>query len=70
MAKLRVQSFSISIDGYGAGLVDEMHAAISPVLLGRGEQLLTGLDLPRLGYVRSERVATANATHFVLTRKR
>jgi dihydrofolate reductase len=53
-----------------AGLVDEMHLAISPVLLGGGEHLLTGLDLPRLGYVRSEHVATANATHVVLTRKR
>jgi len=54
----------------GAGLVDEMHLAISPVLLGRGENLLAGLDLPQLGYVRSEHVATANATHVVLTRKR
>jgi dihydrofolate reductase len=54
----------------GAGLVDEMHLAISPVLLGRGEHLFAGLDLPRLGYVRSEHVATANATHVVLTRKR
>ena len=53
-----------------AGLVDEMHLAISPVLLGRGENLLAGLDLPRLGYVRSEHVATSNATHVVLTRKR
>jgi dihydrofolate reductase len=53
-----------------AGLVDDMHLAISPVLLGRGENLLAGLDLPRLGYVRSEHVATANATHVVLTRKR
>jgi len=53
-----------------AGLVDEMHLAISPVLLGRGENLFLGLDLPRLGYVRSEHVATANATHVVLTRKR
>jgi dihydrofolate reductase len=53
-----------------AGLVDEMHLAISPVLLGRGENLLAGLDLPQLGYVRSEHVATANATHVVLTRKR
>jgi dihydrofolate reductase len=33
-----------------AGLVDELHLAISPVLLGSGEHLLQGLDLPALGY--------------------
>lgn len=33
-----------------AGLVDEMHIAVSPRLLGSGEPLFTGLDLPRLGY--------------------
>jgi dihydrofolate reductase len=54
----------------GAGLIDEMHLAISPVLLGKGEHLFAGLDLPRLGYQRSEHVATPNATHVVLTRKR
>jgi dihydrofolate reductase len=52
-----------------ARLVDEMHLAISPVLLGRGEALLAGIDLPALGYERSEHVATANATHVVLKRR-
>jgi dihydrofolate reductase len=33
-----------------AGLVDEMHLAVCPVLLGSGENLLAGMDLPRLGY--------------------
>ena len=33
-----------------AGLVDEMHIAVSPRVLGAGEPLFTGLDLPRLGY--------------------
>lgn len=51
-----------------AGLIDEMHFAISPVLLGRGEHLFAGLDLPALGYVCSERVAGEGASHFVLTR--
>jgi dihydrofolate reductase len=50
------------------GLVDEMHFAISPVLLGAGEPLFAGLDLPKLGYRRSEHVATPNATHIVLTK--
>jgi dihydrofolate reductase len=33
-----------------AGLIDEMHLAVSPILLGSGEHLLAGLDLPALGY--------------------
>ena len=51
-----------------AGLVDELHLAISPVLLGRGEPLLAGLDLVQLGYRCTEHVATALATHVVLAR--
>ena len=51
-----------------AGLVDEMHLAIAPTLLGAGEALFAGLDLPGLGYRRSEHVATPSATHVVLTR--
>jgi dihydrofolate reductase len=52
-----------------AALVDEMHLAISPVLLGSGEHLLTGIDTLKLGYQCTEHVATANATHVVLTRR-
>lgn len=51
-----------------AELVDEMHFVISPVLLGAGEPLFAGLDLPKLGYRCSEHVTTRNATHVVLTR--
>lgn len=53
-----------------AGLVDEMHIAIAPVLLGSGEHVLEGLDLPALGYTCSEHVPTTNATHVVLTKRR
>ena len=49
-------------------LVDEMHLAISPVLLGQGESLFAGLDLPALGYKRSRHVATSHATHIVLVK--
>jgi dihydrofolate reductase len=49
-----------------AGLVDEMHLAISPVLLGSGESLLAGVDLKSLGYRCTEHVPTASATHIVL----
>ncbi len=51
-----------------AGLVDEMHIAISPVLLGTGEHLLADLDLAALRYRVSEHVATEAATHVVLAR--
>ncbi len=50
-------------------LVDEMHLAISPVLLGSGENLFTGIDLPKLGYERTEHVSTPNATHVVFTKR-
>ena len=51
-----------------AGLIDEMHLVISPVLLGTGEHLFARLDLPKLGYRCSEHVTTPNATHVVLAR--
>lgn len=49
-----------------AGLVDEMHLAISPVLLGRGENLLAGIDLLKLGYECVEQVASPAAFHVVM----
>jgi dihydrofolate reductase len=52
-----------------AGLVDEMHLAISPVLLGSGEHLLAGIDAPKLGYQCTEHVPTTNATHVVLAKR-
>lgn len=51
-----------------AGLVDEMHLAISPVLLGSGEPLLPALDLVALGYRVAEHVATEAALHVVVRR--
>ncbi len=52
-----------------AALIDEMHLAISPVLLGTGEHLFGGIDALKLGYQCTEHAATANATHVVLTRR-
>ena len=52
-----------------AGLVDEMHIAISPVLLGSGEHLIAGIDAPALGYQCTEHVPTPHATHIVLSRR-
>lgn len=51
-----------------AGLIDEMHFAISPILLGSGEHLFADLDTPGLGYRCSQHVPTPNATHVVLTK--
>ena len=52
-----------------AGLVDEMHLAFVPTLLGRGESLLAGMDLRALGYEVSEQAATPNALHVVMTKR-
>jgi dihydrofolate reductase len=53
-----------------AGLIDEMHLAISPMLLGSGEHLLAGIDLLQLGYDCTEHAATEKALHVVLTKQR
>jgi dihydrofolate reductase len=52
-----------------ARLIDEMHVAFSPVMLGCGEHLFHGLDLPQLGLQVTEHVATEHATHIVLTKQ-
>jgi hypothetical protein len=132
VSKLRVQSFAISIDGYGAGpnqdlqnplgvqgpelmewffhtrlwrrmpihaaleqataaaggrdvrlgggvstirqylraaLIDELHLAIRPVLLGSGEHLLNDIDMRALGYECAKYVAGERATHVFLRRR-
>jgi dihydrofolate reductase len=48
-----------------AGLIDEMHVAVSPTLLGAGEALFAGIDLPALGF-RCTRHAGTQALHVVL----
>ena len=52
----------------GARLVDELHLAISPVLLGSGEHLFGSLNLPELGYEVKEHVSSEAAMHVVLAR--
>lgn len=51
-------------------LIDELHLAVSPVLLGKGENLFAGLDMLELGYQCTEQVATALATHVTIKRGR
>ncbi|WP_176733347.1 dihydrofolate reductase family protein [Bosea sp. BIWAKO-01] len=52
-----------------AGAIDEMHLAVSPILLGTGENLFIDLDLPALGYTSTQHSATPAATHVVVTRR-
>ena len=52
-----------------ARLVDELHVAVSPILLGSGESLFHGIDLPALGYRVSRHEATGKATHYVLEKE-
>lgn len=51
-----------------AGLVDEIHFAIAPILLGRGEAMFNGIDLPSLGFRVASQEATEHATHIVLSK--
>lgn len=50
------------------GAIDELHLALSPVFLGRGEHLFTGLDLPALGFSTSAVTPGENATHLLLNK--
>jgi dihydrofolate reductase len=51
------------------GLVDEIHLAVSPAVLGRGEALLEGVDLRALGYVVARHEPTPAALHVLLARQ-
>jgi dihydrofolate reductase len=52
-----------------ARLIDEMHLAVRPVLLGQGEKLFDGIDMRALGYEVADSIAGERATH-VIIRKR
>lgn len=51
-----------------AGLIDEMHLAVSPILLGSGEHLLAGIDLLALGYKITKSVPSPKAVHYMIDR--
>ena len=52
-----------------AGLIDELHLAMAPALLGDGENLLGGINMKALGYECAERVAGERATHVTLRKR-
>jgi dihydrofolate reductase len=52
----------------GIDAIDEIHMAVSPVVLGRGENLLAGIDLTKMGFKVVEHTPTARATHILLSK--
>jgi dihydrofolate reductase len=52
-----------------AGLIDDLHLAVRPVLLGSGEQLFNGIDMRALGYECEKQVAGERATHVYLRKR-
>jgi len=52
-----------------AGQIDEIHLAMSPIFLGEGEHLFSGLNLNALGFTSIKTVGSEKATH-VLMKKR
>jgi dihydrofolate reductase len=49
-----------------AGEIDELHLVLSPVLLGEGENLFSGINLAHIGYVPAQITAGENATHILI----
>lgn len=68
---IRIGGGSATIRQYlRAGLIDEMHLAISPVVLGSGESLFEGIDLLAYGFQCTRHVTTPSAMHVVMSKTR
>ena len=52
-----------------ARLIDEIHLAMAPLFLGKGENLFADLDLPAMGYACTERVSTPAVTHLIVAKQ-
>jgi len=53
-----------------AGLIDELHLALRPILLGSGEHLWRDIDTHALGYECAESTVGERATHVLLRKRR
>src|ERR1700744_2227436 len=51
-----------------AGHIDELQFAVSPIFLGSGEHLFSGIDVNKLGFRNIQKVNGEGATHFILTK--
>jgi len=52
-----------------ADQIDEIHLAVSPVLLGEGEHLFSGINIPKLGFTPFRTVSGESATHVLIKKK-
>jgi dihydrofolate reductase len=52
-----------------ARLIDELHLALRPIFLGKGESIFEGLDLRELGYEVAESVQGERATHLIILKQ-
>jgi dihydrofolate reductase len=67
---VRLGGVTATVRGFlQAGLIDELHLVISPVVLGSGEALWAGLDVAALGYQCTEHAGSTEALHVVLTKQ-
>jgi len=51
-----------------AGYIDELHIAVSPVFIGSGEHLFSGIDMHQLGFNQIQKMEGEKASHFILTK--
>jgi dihydrofolate reductase len=51
-----------------SGYIDEIHLAFSPIFLGQGGNLFTGIDFQKLGFTKINKINGEGATHITLTR--
>jgi dihydrofolate reductase len=51
-----------------AGYINEMHLAFSPIFLGSGEHLFSGIDMSALGFKQVQKINGEKATHIIVTK--